>query len=128
MDDKSKSLISYLYTPEELKELQNFDQEHRQVNKGTHYTNILRCILMCMNACILTLNLMLYGWNPFFKYLTNWTLVICTYSVYLSYQVGGNPESKKDKSLMSRHHFFYTLSIVLNTVTVGVYWNIIYPY
>ena len=69
-----------------------------------------------------------YIWPPFnlLVYFTNWTLLMTTYSIWLSIRCASEPNSMADNSLLAKNHFFYSLSIMANLVTVSIYWPFIY--
>lgn len=73
------------------------------------------------------LTLTLYGMQNFFKYLTNWTLLIGTYSIYLSAEASDNLNFTDDRNAQYRHHFFYSLSFLLNIIVTSVYWTLLNP-
>lgn len=69
-----------------------------------------------------------YAW-PFYSlfiYFTNWTLLIQTWSIFLSIKAASDLDFKNKLNGLHLHHFLYTTSIIFNFVTVTVYWSLIY--
>lgn len=73
------------------------------------------------------LTLTLYGSQNFCKYLTNWTLLLGTYTIYLSSEASRNLNFTEDPHAQRRHHFFYSLSFLLNFVVTSVFWTLLNP-
>ena len=64
---------------------------------------------------------------------TNWTLMLTTASIYLSYSAAKDPvhfsRSAKSETAIKKqawHHLLYSLSILFNLVVVVVYWSMLH--
>ena len=70
----------------------------------------------------------LYVWplSHYILYLTNWNVMAVTYSVWLTFSIVNDKDKQNDIQMLGRHHFFYTLAIILSTVAASVYWIIIH--
>lgn len=79
------------------------------------------------NVTIGLLTLTLYGSQNFCKYLTNWTLLLGTYTIYLSSEASRNLNFTEDPHAQRRHHFFYSLSFLLNFIVTSVFWTLLNP-
>jgi len=59
-------------------------------------------------------------------FFSDWTLIITTINVYLSYQAAKNKTFHLNNSAMAWHHFIYTFSMLMNVITIVVYWSILH--
>lgn len=127
-DIKRKTLLEWLYGDCNVSKLQDFSKEHKRYRTDKmSRVNFARYALIAANVSITLLTLTLYGSQNFFKYLTNWTLLIGTYSIYLSAEASENLNFTEERTTQCRHHFFYSLSFLLNFVVTSVYWTLLNP-
>ena len=71
----------------------------------------------------------------FFSFLTQWTLMISHYSLYLGYCAAedvknfgkGALDKRSDSAIkaQAKTHIFYSFSILLNVLVMSVYWTVI---
>lgn len=115
-----------IYKYEDLKYLQDFDQEHEKVIKNvTNEANIVRYILLAIDIMLISLKLYAYGLQP--KYLAQWFLFFNALSKFLSIRAANNLNFKNDINAQCIHHLVYT--IILTLAMNGLaYWPLAYPY
>lgn len=127
-DFKRKTFLEWLYGDCSVCKLQDFSREHKRYRTDrTTKTNLLRYALIAANTSIMLLTLTMYGPQNFFKYLTNWTLLLCTYSIYLSAEAAENLLFNEEPTGQRRHHFFYSLSFLMNFVVTSIFWTLLNP-
>ena len=64
--------------------------------------------------------------SEFTKYFTKWTLIVTTFSIWYSIKSARDAEFKKSNHKMALHNLLYTASILMNFVTMSVYWSLIH--
>ena len=129
-----------MYSESELKLYQNFDHEY---SSGSSQ-QIVR--LLCLSLiCLPYITSYLYwDWHYFLVPFTNWTLVITTLSIILSFCAGCDKQhfshkfrkktSYRDVDLLhdarerrqAVHHLVYTVAIMCNFVVMSVYWTVLH--
>ena len=116
-----------IYDPNELVFYQDFSHDQYCKIQGIVSSGqIIRCI--CLSVLILLILLTMHVWPVInlFVYFTNWTLIVTALSIYSSYQTVTDKDAIKCPSKLAKHHLLYTLSIILNSCTVIVYWTFIH--
>ena len=61
-----------------------------------------------------------------YKYFTNYTMILQTWSIWVSMQASNDKEFSNDLSKMAKHHFLYTTCIIFNFCVVSLYWTFIH--
>ena len=94
-------------------------------------TLLLSCLRkrLCLNLLLfnVTINFMAFDAIIFPKYFTNWTLCMTIASVTCSIAAVKKPKRfKKSKYFQATHNLLYTLAIMMNLVTMTVFWTVIY--
>ena len=128
-----------LYDPKEMWQLQDFDAEHHlQKNDVANFAQWGRLFCMLLVAPCYWTAFLYWPKTEFLIPFTNWTLLVTTFSLVSSYSAANNKDvfkkwvSFKDEEtqlksfkLQANHHMLYTLSIMMNLITVSVYWTIL---
>ena len=134
-------IYDFSQDPPELWHLQDFTADLKYYDEGViNFAQWFRVlgILMCL-SCFFT-SFISFPLERFFFPFTNWTLIITTVSLILSYlastdkhNFGPKAFHIKDKQqkinmikVQARHHLFYSLSIICNFVVVTVYWSVLH--
>ena len=106
--------MNYIYSENELESLQDFSNDNKN--------NVRLFCLVMLSLCYISDYMFVEKLKPwhFFVPFTNLTLVITTISICKSIS------ASIYKSAGPSDHFFYTMAIIMNFVTVCTYWSIIH--
>jgi hypothetical protein len=117
----------YFYNRREIALFQDFSTEHYYAMKGMINIGLIQRYL-CVLICIGNLGLGLAAWDfrRFFLFFTNWTQFITLVSVVYSINMASDLQSMKNTHKLALHHILYTLAILMNFVTVSIYWSLIH--
>ena len=86
----------------------------------------IRVILLVAMVALIAFTIGCFKVSTMFYYLTNWTMMLQTYSIYVTITTVSNPNTKNDLNKIAHHHFFYTCCIIFNSVVTSIYWTLIH--
>ena len=94
----------------------------RQPNKR----QLIRYILLYLQVGLILYTVFIFGPVRLTKYFTNYTLLIQTFSIWLSIKAANDHNFSKDLAAQAMHHFVYTISLIFNFAVVSIYWTLVH--
>ena len=85
-------------------------------NKELAENHPIRVILLVAMVALIAFTIGCFKVSTMFYYLTNWTMMLQTYSLYVTITTVSTPSTKTDLNQIAHHHFFYTCCIIFNSV------------
>ena len=115
-----------------INELVNFERERQMkvCGKVDHFAWRMRMLTLFINVCVLAFVFMFWPLNEaianIFSKFTNWTLLMTLAHQLLVIQAASDKRINKRPGLLAAVHMTFEATLIMNIITVSVYWTILH--
>lgn len=125
--DRKSAWFDHIYDANELQFYQDFETSHHNAIEGEiNMMQVVRYCLLAIDLGVLLLTLIAMEPKNLLIYFTNWTMLLSIASQYLIIRAVDDKDFHKSLQKMALNHFLYSLTIIMNIITVSVYWTVIH--